>query len=100
MRMSRAQVMGGKHPARDRETSMTAQPNTPADRVINPLKSGADSVLEKGAERLAEARERVGDVLTRTRDRAVEMQEQFEDYVQERPIKSVLVAAGVGAGIG
>ena len=40
------------------------------------------------------------EVLTRQRERAVEMEEDLEAYVQDHPIRSMLMAAGVGIVIG
>jgi ElaB/YqjD/DUF883 family membrane-anchored ribosome-binding protein len=79
---------------------MTSQPISVGEKIINPVKSSAESMLDRGSEKLAETRGRVSDLLDRTKDRASEMQDQFEGYVQERPLKSVLIAAGVGAAVG
>jgi ElaB/YqjD/DUF883 family membrane-anchored ribosome-binding protein len=73
---------------------MSAQVDT-ADKVLTP-KSPAERV-QTGIE---EARDKAESVLRRSKERALEIEHDLEDYVRERPVKSVLVAAGVGAGIG
>jgi len=45
-------------------------------------------------------RERASDALERAKTRLMEKEAKFEGYVQEHPIRSVLVAAGIGAGVG
>lgn len=66
-----------------------------ADTILTP-KSTPESV----SGRLEQAREKVEGVYRRSRDRAVAMEGELEDYVREKPLKSMLIAAGVGAGIG
>jgi ElaB/YqjD/DUF883 family membrane-anchored ribosome-binding protein len=45
-------------------------------------------------------REKAEGLYRKNKDRMVEMEADFEDYVKDHPVKSVLVAAGVGTGIG
>lgn len=51
-------------------------------------------------ERVDELRERAEGLYTRGKKRAVELEGEFEDYVREHPVRSVSIAAGVGAGVG
>jgi ElaB/YqjD/DUF883 family membrane-anchored ribosome-binding protein len=51
-------------------------------------------------ERVDELRERAEGLYTRGKRRAVELEGEFEDYVREHPVRSVALAAGVGAGVG
>lgn len=74
---------------------MAAQSNTLSDGAAD-----IEQVIDRGAGKLADARARVQDIYARTKERAGEMQGQVEDYVQDRPMKSVLIAAGVGACFG
>ncbi|HEX6885329.1 MAG TPA: hypothetical protein VF530_18285 [Planctomycetota bacterium] len=73
---------------------MSAQVDT-ADKVLTPKAPG--DRIQAGIE---EAHHRAENVLRRTKDRAIEMEHELEGYVRERPLKSVLIAAGVGAGLG
>jgi ElaB/YqjD/DUF883 family membrane-anchored ribosome-binding protein len=52
------------------------------------------------AEKAEHVRERAGDLYQRVKSRAAEKEAEFEGYVKDHPVKSVLVAAGVGAGVG
>jgi len=73
---------------------MSAQSET-AEKILIP-KSPAENV----AARVDQAREKAESVYRRSKERALEMEGEFEDYVRAKPVKSVLIAAGVGAGIG
>jgi ElaB/YqjD/DUF883 family membrane-anchored ribosome-binding protein len=53
----------------------------------------ADTVVHR-------ARERVSDAYQKVKDRGVEKEQEFEEYVHDHPVTSVLVAAGIGAGVG
>jgi ElaB/YqjD/DUF883 family membrane-anchored ribosome-binding protein len=52
------------------------------------------------AGKIERAGDRAGDLYQRVKARAVEKEEEFEGYVKEHPVKSVLVAGGIGAGVG
>jgi len=73
---------------------MSAQAET-ADKILTP-KAPAENIQA----RTEPGRERAETVLRRSRERALEMEHELEDYVRARPLRSVLVAAGVGAGLG
>jgi ElaB/YqjD/DUF883 family membrane-anchored ribosome-binding protein len=51
-------------------------------------------------ERVDELNARAKGVYARGKERAVELEGEFEDYVREHPVRSVAMAAGVGAGVG
>ena len=52
------------------------------------------------AEAVEHAREKAAGVYQRVKTRAIEKEAELEGYVKEHPVKSVFVAAGVGAGVG
>lgn len=79
---------------------MAAQANSVTDKILTPAKDVADAAMERGAEKLEGARERVRGLYNKTRDRAAEFEGQMEDYVKDNPMRSVLIAVGVGAGLG
>jgi ElaB/YqjD/DUF883 family membrane-anchored ribosome-binding protein len=54
-------------------------------------------VLQAKAEEL---REGARDLYERGKQRAIQWEESFEDAIAEQPVRSVLVAAGVGAVVG
>jgi ElaB/YqjD/DUF883 family membrane-anchored ribosome-binding protein len=45
-------------------------------------------------------RQQAREYLARGKEKAIELEEGFEGLVQEHPIRSILIAAGVGALIG
>lgn len=66
-----------------------------ADKVLTPA-----AAAERTQAPIEPVRERVETFLRRSKERAHEMEHEFEGYVRTRPLRSVLVAAGVGAGLG
>jgi ElaB/YqjD/DUF883 family membrane-anchored ribosome-binding protein len=44
--------------------------------------------------------EQVSGLYRASKEKALELEHKFEDKIREKPIKSVLLAAGVGAGVG
>lgn len=78
---------------------MTAQAET-ADKVLTPARADGGATSATLGARVDEIQERAGDLYQRTKKRALEVEGDVEHYVQEKPMKSVLIAAGVGAGIG
>lgn len=78
-------------------------PNNPD--TLNPTArrtSSSDSIINKEVleEKVHEARDLARSTYERGKEKAVEWEESFEDYVKERPIKSLLVALGVGLIVG
>jgi ElaB/YqjD/DUF883 family membrane-anchored ribosome-binding protein len=73
----------------------------PAD-TLNTARRAGESILNKEAieNKVAEARELARSTYERSKDKAVEWSEGFEDYVRERPMKSLLVAVGLGIVLG
>lgn len=51
-------------------------------------------------ERVDEVTARAKSLYQRSKERAVEFEGEFEDYVREHPVRSVAIAAGVGVGVG
>jgi len=62
--------------------------------------SEGESLTETAAGTLEHYKDRAGNLVRRAKDRAVEKERELEGYVTEHPVKSVLIAAGVGACIG
>jgi ElaB/YqjD/DUF883 family membrane-anchored ribosome-binding protein len=50
--------------------------------------------------RVHDARERMNNLVERGRERAMELENNLEHYVQDQPVKSILIAAGVGLLLG
>ena len=66
-----------------------------ADKILTPkpppegVATRAEHVLERGE-----------NLYRRSKERALRMEGEVENYVREKPVKSMLIAAGVGAGLG
>ena len=72
-------------------TTVTREPLTSTPR---------EPMAPSMGESLDHLRERAGDLYRRAKERTIEQEHRVEDYVGQHPLKSVLVAAGVGAGFG
>lgn len=66
----------------------------------SPDSSAAESVLERGAEAYGQAEKAVGDVYEKTAQAVGETYEQVKTYSSKNPGKSLLIALGIGAGVG
>ena len=64
--------------------------NAIPEKTLTPVRP---ALADEAAGLLEHARERL-------KERAQQKVEPFESYVREHPVKSVLVAAGIGAGVG
>ena len=80
---------------------MSAQTGATLERTFDGAEAEIDSP-EQGpmAEKLDQGRRKVQQLYRRTQDRATELEGKVEGYVQERPLQALLIAAGVGAGVG
>ena len=64
-----------------------------AKEQIDHLKTQATEYYEQGRERMQE-------YYDQGRDKAMEFEQNLEAYVREQPVKSLLIAAGVGCLLG
>jgi len=64
-----------------------------ASQQINQLKDSANEYYQQGREKAQEYYEQ-------GRQKAMELEQNLEDYVREQPIKSVMIAAGIGLLLG
>jgi ElaB/YqjD/DUF883 family membrane-anchored ribosome-binding protein len=64
------------------------------------LGGNLEDAIERGRGKLDQARGRVENLYNKAKDRAVDFEGEVEDYVTTHPMRSVLTAAGIGAGIG
>jgi ElaB/YqjD/DUF883 family membrane-anchored ribosome-binding protein len=75
-------------------TSIATSPDT---AELHARKTSAEAVPSADG---MNARDRVRQLYRQGKERAVEVEEGFEDYVRAHPIRSVLVAGGVGLAVG
>ncbi len=64
------------------------------------LGGNLEGSLERGKEKYEHARDRAENLYHRAKDRAMDFEGEVEDYVTTHPMKSVLTAVGIGAGVG
>ncbi len=67
-----------------------------AKEVSNDLKEIGGIVRDAAQEKLGQARENATEYLQQGRDTVHGVVGTFEQYVREQPVKSVLIAAGIG----
>ena len=60
----------------------------------------AQSILERGAEAYGQAEKAVGDVYDKTAQAVSETYKQAKNYSTENPGKTILIALGIGVGLG
>jgi ElaB/YqjD/DUF883 family membrane-anchored ribosome-binding protein len=82
---------GGEGTAQLKETAQQVQQN------LRELGSQARTAATQQYEHL---RQQANDYYAQGRERATEMEQTLEQYVQEKPLQSLLIAAGVGMLLG
>lgn len=71
-----------------------------AQQVQKNLRDIGEQVRDAATERYQHLRDQASEYYEQGRERAMEWERGLEEYVQEKPIKSLLIAAGVGLLIG
>ena len=81
---------------------MTPEISGTMERTLCAQAEAESQPHERGivAEKIAQGRQKAERYVRSTKDRAVEFEDRFEGYVQEQPLKALLIAVGVGAGVG
>ena len=67
-----------------------------AKEVSNDLKEMGDIVMDAAEEKLGQVRENAAEYYQQGRDKVHGALCSVEQYVRDRPVKSVLIAAGIG----
>lgn len=67
-----------------------------AREVGHQAREMGEHAREAAAEKMHELRDRAGDYYKQGRRQAVKLEHRVENYVQEHPMESLLIAAGVG----
>lgn len=68
--------------------------------VAQNLRDMGQQVKEKAQEQFETLRQSASEYYEQGRDKAMEWEHNVEDYIREQPMKSVLIAAGVGLVLG
>ena len=94
--MSRAE--SGNTP--NQQGSTTSQLRDKASEVATNLRDMGSQVRDAASEQYQNIKESATEYYQAGRDKAVQWENQIEEYVREQPIKSLLMAAGVGILLG
>jgi ElaB/YqjD/DUF883 family membrane-anchored ribosome-binding protein len=71
-----------------------------AAQVGENLREMGSQVRDTATQQYEQLRDQAADYYQQGRERAMEMEQNLEQYVQEKPIQSLLIAAGVGMFLG
>ena len=71
-----------------------------ASQVGQNLRDLGSQVRDTATQQYEQLRQQAGDYYEQGRQRAMEMEHSLEQYVQEKPIQALLIAAGVGMLLG
>jgi len=71
-----------------------------ASQVGQNLRDLGGQVRDTATQQYEQLRQQANDYYEQGRQRAVEMEQSLEQYVQEKPIQSLMIAAGVGMLLG
>ncbi len=71
-----------------------------AKEVTENIRNLGGQVKEAATEQYENLRSQATDYYEQSRERAQEWEQSLESYVQEKPIQSILIAAGVGMLLG
>ena len=97
--MSRIEDQGGM--TQQGQTGEAAgQMRETAQQVQQNLRDLGGQVRDVAGQKYDQLRQQATDYYQQGRDRAMEMEQSLEQYVQEKPIQSLLIAAGVGMLLG
>ena len=71
-----------------------------ANQVQQTLRDAGSQVRDAASEKVNQLRDQAGEYYEQGKQRAQEWEQGLEDYIREKPIKSLLIAAGVGMLLG
>lgn len=71
-----------------------------AAQVGENIRDMGSQVRQQATEQYEQFRDQASDYYEKGRDRAMELEQSLEQYVQEKPIQALLMAAGVGMLLG
>ncbi len=78
----------------------TQQSQQGGQGVVQNLREMGQQVKETAQQKFEGLRHSASEYYEQGREKAMEWEHDFENYVREKPIKSVLIAAGVGLALG
>lgn len=92
--------MSGQDQAREHVKQAADEARTGAHRVAEHLKEAGVGVKEAATEQMGHMADQASEYYRKGKQRAMEWEGSLEDCVREKPLKSLLIAAGVGILLG
>ncbi len=92
--MSRTSDMNTGQPSAGEQMKQTAS------QVQENIREMGSQVRDVATEKYNQLRDQAGEYYEQGRQRAMEWEQTLEEYVQEKPVQSLLMAAGVGLLLG
>jgi len=92
--MSRANA--GSEQQQQEGSGQQANLGETAAQVGQNIRDIGSQVRDQATEKYEQFRDQAGEYYEQGRQRAMEMEQSLEQYVQEKPIQALLIAAGVG----
>jgi ElaB/YqjD/DUF883 family membrane-anchored ribosome-binding protein len=84
----------------DRQPSATDRLKAQTSTVRDDLRELGRVSKDAAQEKLDEARRAAGGVYDQSRRKVGDVEDQLVDYIREKPLKSLIIAAGVGLVLG
>ena len=82
------------------ETSASQTFHDTANQVSQSIRDASSHVRDAAAEKIGQIRDNANEYYEQGKERAEEWEQGLEDYIREKPIQSLLIAAGVGMLLG
>ena len=79
---------------------MARMSNADPESAAEQVRETASQVRDAAQDKFNDLRDQAAEYYEQGRQRAMEWEHSLEEYVQQQPIKSLLIAAGVGALLG
>lgn len=92
--------MSGTDEARDHVKKAADDARSSASRVAEHLREAGADVKQAATEQVGHMAEQAGQYYRKGKQRAMEWEGSLEDCVREKPLKSLLIAAGIGVLLG
>ena len=71
-----------------------------ANQVSQSIRDASSQVRDAAAEKIGQIRDNANEYYEQGKQRAQEWEQGLEDYIREKPLQSLLIAAGVGMLLG
>ncbi len=87
-------------PANPQETSSAEQMRQKASEAGQNIREMGAQAKEAARQQVEQVRQQASEYYERGREQAMEWEQNLERYIQDQPIKSLLIATGIGFALG